>query len=85
MPGGRRGRWFRRRVAMQDSWSNWACPATDLDTRYLDGLEYANLEVRRRAIAVASFDVVHGRMVLMHMIEREHAVQSQSGSVSQSI
>src|SRR5215470_14466102 len=38
--------------------------ATDIDTRFLDALEYPNLEVRRHSVAhevlpIGAFDVVH--------------------------
>jgi 2-polyprenyl-3-methyl-5-hydroxy-6-metoxy-1,4-benzoquinol methylase len=49
--------------------------ATDIDTRFLDALTGPNLEVRRHNIAVdnlpeASFDLVHTRLVLMHLPAR---------------
>jgi SAM-dependent methyltransferase len=54
--------------------------ATDIDTRFLDRLEYPNLEVRRHditteALPEATFDLVHGRMVLMHLGERDRALE----------
>jgi ubiquinone/menaquinone biosynthesis C-methylase UbiE len=48
---------------------------TDINTRFLDGLERPNLEVRRHNIVTdplpeAAFDLVHIRLVLMHLPER---------------
>jgi len=50
--------------------------ATDLDTRFLEQLELRNLEVRRQnlvadALPEGPFDLVHVRLVLMHLPERE--------------
>jgi SAM-dependent methyltransferase len=55
--------------------------ATDIDTRFLDGLDFPNVEVRRHdivreALPEAAFDLVHGRLVLMHLAERERALRS---------
>ncbi len=49
--------------------------ATDLDTRFLEALGCANLEVLRHDVrtegfAEASFDLVHARAVLMHLPAR---------------
>jgi SAM-dependent methyltransferase len=50
--------------------------ATDIDTRFLERLRYANLEVRRHNIVSdplpqSVFDLVHTRLVLVHLRERE--------------
>jgi ubiquinone/menaquinone biosynthesis C-methylase UbiE len=50
--------------------------ATDIDTRFLDKLDKANLEVARHDIVAdplpdSAFDLVHTRLVLMHIPERE--------------
>jgi hypothetical protein len=55
--------------------------ATDLDTRFLDRLEYSNLEVRRHDVSretlpVTAFDLVHTRTVLTHLAERDRALAS---------
>jgi SAM-dependent methyltransferase len=52
---------------------------TDIDPRYLESLRLPNLEVRRHNVAAdplpeAAFDLVHGRLVLMHIPEREAAL-----------
>jgi SAM-dependent methyltransferase len=54
--------------------------ATDIDPRFLEPIQLANLEVRHHDIATDSlpegaFDLVHGRLVLMHVPEREKALQ----------
>jgi SAM-dependent methyltransferase len=53
--------------------------ATDIDPRFLESLKRPNLEVRRHDIAVdplpeAAFDLVHARLVLMHLPDREKAL-----------
>jgi len=53
--------------------------ATDIDPRFLESLNVPNLEVRRHDIAKdplpeAAFDLVHARLVLMHLPERETAL-----------
>jgi SAM-dependent methyltransferase len=53
--------------------------ATDLDTRFLEGLDYANLEVRRHDITCEAlpdeqFDLVHARAVLTHLPDRHGAL-----------
>jgi len=50
--------------------------ATDIDTRFLDTLGKPNLQVRRHDIVgdplpESAFDLVHTRLVLMHIPERE--------------
>lgn len=50
--------------------------ATDLDTRFLDALDYPNLEVRRHDIVAEAppegpFDLVHTRALLVHLPARE--------------
>jgi SAM-dependent methyltransferase len=55
--------------------------AIDIDTRFLEALRAANLEVRRLDIASdplpqAAFDLVHARFVLEHLPDREQALDS---------
>jgi len=50
--------------------------ATDINTRFLDTLQRPNLEVRRHNIVTDplpedEFDLVHVRLVLMHLPERD--------------
>ena len=53
--------------------------ATDIDTRFLDTLVEPNLEIRRHNIVAddlpeATFDLVHTRLVLMHLSAREQVL-----------
>jgi SAM-dependent methyltransferase len=53
--------------------------ATDIDPRFLESLQIPNLEVRRHDISIdplpeATFDLVHSRLVLLHLPEREKAL-----------
>jgi SAM-dependent methyltransferase len=52
---------------------------TDIDPRFLESLHLPNLEVRRHDIATdllpeGAFDLVHSRLVLLHLPEREKAL-----------
>jgi SAM-dependent methyltransferase len=52
---------------------------TDIDPRFLESLHVPNLEVRRHDIVndplpEAAFDLVHSRLVLLHIAEREKAL-----------
>ena len=54
--------------------------ATDLDTRFLESLACPALEVRRHDIARdplpdSGFDLVHARLILVHLPEREQALK----------
>lgn len=54
--------------------------ATDIDTRFLTALKQANLEVRRHDIVgepleEEAYDLVHARLLLMHLSDREQALQ----------
>jgi SAM-dependent methyltransferase len=53
--------------------------ATDLDTRFLETLDLPRLEVRRHDVVSdplpeAAFDLVHTRLVLVHLPERDRAL-----------
>ncbi len=53
---------------------------TDINTRFLDGIAAGNVEVRQHDIAndpieEGVFDVAHTRLVLIHVPERERAVE----------
>ncbi len=59
---------------------------TDLDTRFLDALSLQNTDVWRHDIAAdalpaASFDVVHARLVLSHVPERDQALARMVAAV----
>jgi len=54
--------------------------ATDIDLRFLSALRYPNLAVRRHDIQTEGlperqFDLAHARLVLMHLPERELALE----------
>lgn len=60
--------------------------STDIDTRYLDIVSGPNLEVRRHDIGSdplpeAAFDLIHTRLVLMHVVEREAALTRMISSL----
>ena len=53
---------------------------TDIDTRFLDAIAAPNIEVRKHDIVndsleLASFDVVHTRLVLLHLAGRQRAIE----------
>jgi SAM-dependent methyltransferase len=53
---------------------------TDIDTRFLEPLKLSNVEVRRHNIATdplpeSAFDIVHSRLVLLHLPERDKALR----------
>jgi SAM-dependent methyltransferase len=59
---------------------------TDLDTRFLEHLNGPNLEVRGHNIAAdplpeAAFDLIHARLVLMHVAERDTALERMISSL----
>lgn len=52
---------------------------TDIDTRFLEPLKHSGIEVRRHNIITdpcleMNFDLVHARLVLMHLPQREQAL-----------
>jgi len=60
--------------------------ATDIDPRFLAMLGGSNIEVRRHDIATdplpeAVFDLVHARLVLLHVPHREQALESMISAV----
>ena len=68
-------RWFCQRVG-----ASGRVFATDLDTRFLDALGEASLEVRRHDITTdeledGAFDLVHARFVLEHLPARQAALR----------
>ena len=79
--GGSIARWLAGQVGA----GGWVL-ATDLDTRFLESLAEPALEVRRHDIARdplpdAAFDLVHGRLILVHLPEREPALASMVGAL----
>jgi 2-polyprenyl-3-methyl-5-hydroxy-6-metoxy-1,4-benzoquinol methylase len=72
--GGSIARWLCERVG-----PGGRVVATDLDTRFLDEIDARNLEVRRHDILedeleVGSYDVVHSRFLLEHLVEWRRAL-----------
>ncbi len=60
------------------AWSE-VMPATDVETRFLAGLEALNVEVLRHDVTVDPrpgdpFDLIHARNVLFHLPERDHVL-----------
>lgn len=57
--------------------------ATDLDTRALEGLSSATLEIRQHDIVSdpleeSTFDLVHARLVLEHLVERDEVLTTMA-------
>jgi SAM-dependent methyltransferase len=72
--GGSIANWLADRVGADGS-----VLATDIDPRFLESLQRPNLEARRHNIAVdplpeGEFDLIHARLVLMHLPERDTAL-----------
>jgi SAM-dependent methyltransferase len=72
--GGTIAKWLADRVA-----PTGRVVATDIDPRFLESLRVPNLEIQRHDISVdplpeAAFDLVHARLVLMHLPERERVL-----------
>jgi SAM-dependent methyltransferase len=72
--GGSIAAWLATRVSPAGS-----VLVTDIDPRFLESLRIPNLEVRRHdivndALPEAAFDLVHSRLVLLHLPEREKAL-----------
>jgi len=69
-------RWLCKRVG-----PDGRVVATDIDTRLVGTIDADNLEVRRHDIVkdppveIGGFDLVHARLVLEHLVEREQALQ----------
>jgi SAM-dependent methyltransferase len=73
--GGTIARWLAHRVG-----STGRVLATDIDPRFLESLDVPNLEVQRHDIRAdpvpqGAFDLVHARLVLMHLPERDKVLQ----------
>ncbi len=79
--GGSIAKWLSQRVG-----ANGRVLATDLDTRFLDELNLSNLEVRRHNIEEdelpdGAFDLVHTRIVVVHLHQRERAIEKLTRAV----
>jgi SAM-dependent methyltransferase len=73
--GGSIARWLAQRTGPQGQ-----VLATDIDTRFLQAHTPAHLEVRQHDIVAeslkeASYDLVHARLLLMHLGDPEQALQ----------
>ena len=69
--GGTIAKWLATRVGAMGH-----VLATDIDPRFLDASSESNLEIRRHNIVTdplpdAAFDLIHARLVLIHIPERE--------------
>jgi SAM-dependent methyltransferase len=81
--GGSVALWLAQHVGMTGS-----VLATDIDTRFLDWIQIANLEVRRHDIGTDplpehAFDLVHARLVLQHVPARDAALARLAASLKQ--
>jgi len=79
--GGSIAQWLAARVGTRGR-----VLGTDLDTRFLQSLADPALEVRRHDIARdplpdAAFDLVHARLILVHLPEREPVVARMVGAL----
>jgi ubiquinone/menaquinone biosynthesis C-methylase UbiE len=79
--GGSIARWLASQVG-----TDGRVLATDLDTRFLESLDDPALEVRRHDIARehlpdSAFDLVHARLILVHLPERELALAKMVGAL----
>ena len=73
--GGSITQWLCRKVGSEGS-----VLATDIQTRFLDGLHEPNLEVRRHDIVnddlpTEAFDLIHARLLLEHLPGRDQALK----------
>jgi SAM-dependent methyltransferase len=79
--GGSLAAWLSQKVG-----SSGYVLATDIETRFLDRLDYPNLEIcrhdiTREALPEAAFDLAHCRLVLMHLAERDRALRGMVGAL----
>jgi SAM-dependent methyltransferase len=75
-------RWLCQRVGPSGT-----VVATDVETDFLEQLDEPNLEVRRHDITVddledGAYDLVHSRMVLQHLPEREQALERMAAALA---
>jgi SAM-dependent methyltransferase len=79
--GGSIARWLGQRVG-----PTGRVVATDIDIRFLDGLRRQNVEalrhdITRDPIPRPSFDLVHARMILIHLPERDAVLRKLAGAL----
>ncbi len=75
-------RWLCQQVGEKGS-----VVATDIDTTLLDGIDLPNLEVRRHDLQTeelprGEFDLVHARLVLIHLPAREEILQRMADALA---
>jgi SAM-dependent methyltransferase len=80
--GGSIARWLADRVG-----PSGRVVATDIDTRFLDALDDPRIEVRRHDVTEPSlpdgpFDLVHARLVLVHVAGRDDALRRMAGALA---
>jgi 2-polyprenyl-3-methyl-5-hydroxy-6-metoxy-1,4-benzoquinol methylase len=73
--GGSIAAWLSRRVGAK----GWVV-ATDIDTRFIESLQLPNLQVLRHDVTrdplpARAFDLVHTRMVLIHLPDRDEVLK----------
>lgn len=73
--------WLARRVGPKGK-----VVATDIDTRFLSQIDVPNLEIRRHDIIkddleTGQYDLVHCRLLLMHLTEPEKALKRMANAV----
>lgn len=74
--------WLARRVAP----GGGRVVATDVDTRFLDGLAQDGLEIRKHDIVAGpleldSYDLIHTRLLLRHLPQRDRALLNMVASL----
>jgi ubiquinone/menaquinone biosynthesis C-methylase UbiE len=79
--GGSIATWLADRVG-----ASGAVLATDIEPRFLSALARPSMEVRRHDIGVdalpeRAFDLVHARLVLMHVPDRDQALERMIGAL----
>jgi len=79
--GGSIAQWLARQVG-----ASGRVLATDVDARFLESLASSALEVRRHDVVRdplpdSAFDLVHARLILVHLPERELALAKMAGAL----
>ena len=73
-------------MAQRAGGAQWAGGRPDIDTRHLGHLSQANIAVQQHDITTdslpeAAFDLVHARLVLLHLPQREQALARMAASL----
>jgi len=74
-------RWLCQRVG-----ASGKVVAVDIDTRFIEALDYPNLEVRRQNIVTepleeGRYDLVHAKIILLHLPEREQVLRQLAAAL----